>query len=470
MSKNRIPTISGPVEGGKEQIFGSPMEDLTKRGFIMEEYFLEGTAVSYAPTGGSELGLDGLWDVEPAEEASYKTRAYVVRPADPSKFNDVVLVNWQNVTIGADFGMPDVEQLERGYAWVGITTQRVAHEGQPSLTEDMPATIGLCEWDPERYGSLHHPGDAFSYDIFSQGARALRGGAAGGTDMLGGLSPRLLIATGGSQSAMRLGSYINIAHQKDRVIDGFLLTVHWGLCPPAPDMSLVESFELTPEFKFRGSSQIRDDGGVPILVVNSESETMMVSMVRQPDSDTYRFWEMAGTAHGGGESAEAMTAVLVRDGISEGLPVVEGRNTIGWDYIARAGLERLVEWIDTKTPPTSIPPITLGEAGIAHDEVGNALGGVRMPDVVAALAVHAGMKSELSAAALMGESIPLSVERIRELYVDHADYNKRWDGAVDNLAQLGLVLPEAVAAVKARGRALYESALASKAGDGQSRE
>ena len=100
-------------------------------------------------------------------------------------------------------------------------------------------------------------------------------------------------------------------------------------------MTLVESFELTPDFKFKASSQIRDDGGVPILVVNSESETMMVSMVRQPDSDTFRFWEMAGTAHGGGESAEAMTAVLVRDGISEGLPVVEGRNTIAWDYIAR---------------------------------------------------------------------------------------------------------------------------------------
>ena len=86
--------------------------------------------------------------------------------------------------------MPDVEQLERGYAWVGITTQRVAHEGQPSLAEDMPATIGLREWDPERYGSLHHPGDAFSYDIFSQAPGRLRQGSAAGVDMLGGLSPR----------------------------------------------------------------------------------------------------------------------------------------------------------------------------------------------------------------------------------------------------------------------------------------
>ena len=151
----------------------------------MEEYFLEGTAVSYAPANGAELGLDGLWDVELAEEASYKTRAYVVRPVDPAKFNGVVLVNWQNVTIGADFGMPDVEQLERGYSWVGITTQRVAQEGQPSLGPGLPATVGLCEWDPERYGSLHHPGDAFCYDIFSQAARALRQGPAAGAEMLG---------------------------------------------------------------------------------------------------------------------------------------------------------------------------------------------------------------------------------------------------------------------------------------------
>jgi hypothetical protein len=455
----RLPVVSGPVEGGKGRIFGSPVENLRERGYVTQEYFLEGSAMSYAPVHGSVPRIDGLWDVEPGEEASYKTRAYVVRPADLTSFNGVVLANWQNVTIGVDFGMPDLEQLERGYAWVGITTQRVAHDGQPALTEEMPATVGLREWDPDRYGSLHHPGDAFSYDIFSQAVRRLREGPAGGIDMLGGLSPRLVIATGGSQSAMRLGSYLNIAHQKDRVIDGFLLTVHWGLCPPPPDMSLVESFELTPELTFKGSAQIRDDGNVPVLVVNSESETLMMSIVRQPDSDTFRFWEMAGTAHAGGESAELMTAALLRDGVSDGLPILEEKNTIVWDYIARAALERLVEWIDSKLPPASIPPITLDPAlGIARDEVGNALGGVRVPEVVAPLAVHTGMKSELSASALSGESTPLPRERIGKLYVDAAAYHEAWDRAVDDLADIGLVLPGSVAQLKAEGRALYASA------------
>ena len=216
----------------------------------------------------------------------------------------------------------------------------------------MPATVGLREWDPDRYGSLHHPGDAFSYDIFSQAARRLREGPAGGIDMLGGRSPRLVIATGGSQSAMRLGSYLNLAHQEDRVIDGFLLTVHWGLCPPPPDMNLVESFDLTPEFRFKASSQIRDDGEVPILVVNSESETMMVSIVRQPDSDTFRFWEMAGTAHAGGESAELMTAALVRDGVSDGLPVVEREehDRLGLHRPRRVGAPHRVDrhWASTR--------------------------------------------------------------------------------------------------------------------------
>ena len=189
---------------------------------------------------------------------------------------------------------------------------------------------------------------------------------------------------------------------------------------------------------------------------------MMVSMVRQPDSDTFRFWEMAGTAHGGGESAETMTAVLVHDGIGEGLPVVEGRNTTRLGLIARAGLERLIEWIDRKSAPVVIPSITLDESGMVRDDVGNALGGVRVPDVVAPLAVHTGMKSELSAAALMGESTPLSADRIGELYPDASAYQHVCHGAVDDLAHLGLVLPEAIADVKARGRDLYASAMMSR--------
>ena len=32
----------------------------------------------------------------------------------------------------------------------------------------------LKQWDPERYGDLVHPGDQYSYDIYSQAAQAVR--------------------------------------------------------------------------------------------------------------------------------------------------------------------------------------------------------------------------------------------------------------------------------------------------------
>ena len=39
----------------------------------------------------------------------------------------------------------------------------------------------LKTWDPQRYGPLLHPGDDFSYDIFSQAIEALRDPAHNGT-------------------------------------------------------------------------------------------------------------------------------------------------------------------------------------------------------------------------------------------------------------------------------------------------
>jgi hypothetical protein len=48
--------------------------------------------------------------------------------------------------------------------------------------------------------------------IFTQAARAIGPGRpAAGTDPLGGLTPRLVIACGASQSAARLGAYLNMA-------------------------------------------------------------------------------------------------------------------------------------------------------------------------------------------------------------------------------------------------------------------
>ena len=59
------------------------------------------------------------------------------------------------------------EMMRSGYAWVGVSAQVVGVHGGQALMEAAGA-MSLTEVDPERYGSLSHPGDIFSFDIYSQ--------------------------------------------------------------------------------------------------------------------------------------------------------------------------------------------------------------------------------------------------------------------------------------------------------------
>jgi len=455
MSAARTPVcrVLMTLDGEKGWPFGSPPASLvSKRGYLVEEFLVEGTAQAYAPAPGSSPGLDGQWMVKPAGTAEYRTRMYVVRPEDPALFNGVVIANWQNVTAGFDIGAPGVHELTEGYVWVGVTTQRIAVEGQPSSAPGMPATTGLSAWNPERYGTLHHPGDEYSYDIFTQVARTLATDRPrDDIDPLGGLQPRLLVATGESQSAMRLGSYINMVDDVERLFDAFFLSLHWGLCPYPPDQQLFESFAPIGNGLSVGSASIRDDGRVPILVLNSESETLMSYPVRQPDTSTYRFWEMAGTAHMGGDIVDRMRETMARDGIATAVPP-DTVNDIEWGYVRNAALAHLVGWADGGPPPPSTPPIAVENGAIVRDEIGNAIGGIRLPDLVVPTAVHSGTNANGIPAALTGQSTRLSDEQLNVLYPDADTYLKAWDDAVDETRVQGFILESDLHDQRARGR------------------
>lgn len=96
----------------------------------------------------------------------------VRKPADPSKFNGIVIVEWLNVTAGVDlapdYGYAREELLRDGFIWVGVSAQSVSVNG------GFPPGFGLKSYDPVRYGPLVHPGDSYCYDIYSQAAQAIR--------------------------------------------------------------------------------------------------------------------------------------------------------------------------------------------------------------------------------------------------------------------------------------------------------
>ena len=75
------PTVSGPIEGGRRGIaFCTPRTDLAARGYVVEEFLLDGEALSYLPAPGVVHGHDGRWDSVESEKASFRT-TYPRRPS-----------------------------------------------------------------------------------------------------------------------------------------------------------------------------------------------------------------------------------------------------------------------------------------------------------------------------------------------------------------------------------------------------
>ena len=387
---------------------------------------------------GATAGADGRWATRPFDPAPFTTRFVVIRPRHPAAFNGVVVANWQNVTAGVDLGRPTGREIWRGYAWVGVTTQLVALTGRQG-------TIGLPVWDPERYGSLRHPGDPYSYSIFTAVARAVgRDRRRDPLDPLGGLDVTTVIATGPSQSASRLGAYIDGAHQHERCFDAFLPTVHWGVCPP-PD---------SPPARHRRRRHRRYPADPrrprrPILVVNSETEAWSMHPVRQPDTATYRFWEIAGGAHGGDDPPDERQRLLERDGIvlagGLGEPTRPRTRSTGRSCSTpRCGGDRLGA---DGTPPSSFPPIemTYGDplTSIHRDEVGNALGGLRLPEIEVPVAVQRGVNDTPDMLLkLSGERRPLPADVLRDRDGDADGYLRRYREAVDRVIAADAVLAE----------------------------
>src|SRR5579872_1718709 len=147
--------LSVPPAGSRNQAFGAaPPADLSASGYTEAEYFFAGTANAYDKDGA--WGVDGAWKTKAGKPADYKVRMLVRRPRDARRFDSsggVVIVEWLNVSAMAE-GAADYMQMKdeierRGYAWVGV--------GAQASGVNAPRT-GLKAWDPERYGSLVHPG------------------------------------------------------------------------------------------------------------------------------------------------------------------------------------------------------------------------------------------------------------------------------------------------------------------------
>lgn len=435
--------VTGPVTGGTHGWpFGASTEDLSRVGYVEEEYVVEGDAQSYRPVG--ELGPDGRWAAEPAGTARFRTRVLVQRPRDPGRANGTVVVGWNNVTAGYELLVDLPSITEEGFVYACASVQQVGIEGVGSRRQ------GLKSWDPERYGSLVHPGDRYSYGIFSQVASALgprRATGAREVDPLDGLPVQRVVAVGASQSASRLLTYVDAVHPRAAVFDGFCVLIHFGSGSSLDDDAVFDPEAPRPAPVFRARARFRDDLDVPVFVVNSETETLAYAGARQEDTDRFRFWEVAGAAHVSEQQYVRRSAKAARDGIAERERLQEASH-VSYVPAASAALVHLHRWMAGGPPPPSQPPIALtadpataGPAAIERDEHGIALGGVRLPGAEVPVARESGVSAVEGLAGLGGVHEPFDKEKLVSLYGDHEGYVSRFAEAAKRAVAAGVLRP-----------------------------
>jgi Alpha/beta hydrolase domain len=455
--------IVGRVEGGRRGWpFAAPLEGGKALGAVVDEYFLEGEAVAYELEPGTAATADGRWWVRPYATAPYRTRLLVVHPDDPTRWNGVVIVNWQNVTLGFDAGTPQRFTVAAGCAWVGVSAQRVGIDGFPDGEHP-----GLRQWDPERYGTLHHPGDDFSFDVFTQAARAFGPDRSGAIDPLGGLEVKKVLGTGSSQSAMRMRGYINTVHDGDRAVDGFYLLADFGVAS-LPDMRDAsaggDDLRILPTVPAR----VRDDLGDPVMVVNSESEVVRAYPVRQPDTDTFRCWEIAGVTHSAGIEPGARLAVMARDEVATGqgsgrVDLPEDANRLSFVPVNKAGLQHAQTWLLTGLAPRIQPRVEIEEGPppvIRRDGDGNAIGGIRIPDMEVPTGSHNGLRDDDQRLnTLIGVSRPFRDDVLRVRYPDRSTFVEAYTKAVDACVAAGVVLAADRSDLIAHGVAIAERSI-----------
>ena len=457
-AKPSTPTVSGPVTGGQ----GSPSLlstnfEPSSVGYVRDEYFVEGDAIAYEPDG--TLSTNGKWKVTEGETAPFKTRVVVHKPADPDDFNGTVFVEWLNVSAGFDTA-PDWinahnQIIRSGAAWVGVSAQAIGVQGGGDVLEGASAG-GLKGGDPERYGTLTHPGDGYSYDIYTQ-AGVVASGDADGVNPFEGYDVQRVIAIGESQSAFRMTTYVNAVHPLIGLYDGFLIHSRGGSAAGFTDARFSMD-ESVPD-----GVKVRTDIDVPVFTFETETDLTRLGFTpaRQPDSKSFRLWEVAGTAH-----ADAYTGTLGLNDTGDGSaelamldPAQASGGALNCSQPVNAGaqfaplsaaLAHLEDWVRDGTAPPKAPRIkTTGtgeDVAIVRDDNGIAVGGLRTPIVDAPIAANTGNENPGGTfCTLFGTTAPFDAATLAALYPDGSvGWQEDFAKAADDTVKDGFWLqPEA---------------------------
>ena len=233
-------------------------------------------------------------------------------------------------------------------------------------------------------------------------------------------------------------TYYNGVQPLTHAFDGFLVHSRGGSGLP-----LVEPGQYADiSGSIGGTSTIfRTDQDAPVLDIQTETDVASILdsyAARQPDSDRFRLWEVAGTAHADQHLLGSTTKY-----IDCGVPV----NNAPMHLVAKAALRALTTWVATGQAPPTAPRIDVAPGAapeIRRDADGIALGGIRTPPVAVPVVVLSGEPGPDPAVICLldGSTKPLPAARLAQRYPSRAAYVRSYDAAADATIKAGFVLPE----------------------------
>jgi len=430
-------------------------EDLSKVGYVEEEYFISGLANVYEWVAPAPATIE-------VPNAPYATRMLVRRPIQKERLSGNVIVEILNATnlVDLEIGWALSKQyiVRNGDVWIGFTSKPVA---AAALQKFNPTRYAPLNWaNPLPLSSSQNctelvsiiPGDSsrttengLIWDIFSQIAAWTRSN----DDFKPNGCVLNVYGYGYSQSGFDLQTYVDavfpLAKQENGkpIFDGFLIAT--GFNTPAPIN------QCSPAPSGSGAGQIKN-AGVPIIRMASDSETLLASVQagRRADSnqpqDRFREYEVAGAAHASQNELDYGPAYA--DILAAGAPMPPltagfgPRSPLNIGIFQSAAFANLDLWVRNNVPPPSGALINFQDGAPVLDTFGNPTGGVRSTWLNVPTAQWFSSSPGPGLNFLLGYVHPFDGPHLRPLYPSHHEYVVDVINSVRGLVNQGYILRE----------------------------
>ena len=406
---------------------------LDARGYVEEEYFMEGTANVYE--------RDGDRAIVRYADAPYVNRLLVRRPADPAKASGRVVVEILNATSAKDIDRMWVLThelfLRNGDIWVGITSkpssicamQKLAPERYAPLHWTNPEPRYLPQFLRERHefcGPIRAESETgLFWDMLTDTAHAIRSGA-----LPLGSKINYVYLIGWSQSTIYMVQYLNYFAYRDggkSPFDGYFSG--GGVRSLAPALNQYAIPECAGEY-----GTILHRVSEPYIAVQTESENSALGneVVRQPDSDDpnfkYRIYDVPGATH---DCQQTMQDYYRDDPDQYALGIVlayPAKDALPNNYPSmfafHRGCDMMYRWAEQDEVPIRMPRIEVGfNDQNVRDFDGNAIGGWRLPAIDVPVCMYYPFPDQLqpSVFSLYGARYPFPPEKLLARYGSLAD-------------------------------------------------